>query len=90
MDTDTPQTLAEIRDALGATGVRDAIERALATYPTVTDAARALGTKPQNLRRAAVRVGIEWEPRPGAPGSAGGKRAKTPGKKASRKNRQGK
>lgn len=87
-----PPTLAEIRAALGAEGVRAAILRALAEHATVTEAARSLGTPASCLRRAAVRVGIEWQERDGAPGSAGGhwsrearaarkkKRTKTPRK----------
>lgn len=67
-----PVTLDEIRAALGAEGVRAAILRALAEHATVTEAARSLGTPASCLRRAAVRVGIEWQERDGAPGSAGG------------------
>jgi len=61
-------TLATIRAAEGAEGVRRAIVRALAAYPTATDAARSLGTTPRALRRAAQRAGVAWPALPaGAP-----------------------
>lgn len=82
-------TLAEIRARHGAEGARAAIVRALEIYPSVTEAAASLGTDPSNLRRAARRAGVELPARPGAPGSAGGKYAKTAGNKAVQENRPG-
>lgn len=73
-------TLAEIRATLGASGVAVAIRRALAAHPTITAAAASLGTRPGALRRAAHRVGVELPQSPRAPGAAGGRRAKRPGK----------
>lgn len=55
-----PDTLAALRREGGAAAVRDAIERALAEHPTASDAARALGTDPSTLRRAARRAGVAW------------------------------
>lgn len=61
-------TLTELRREGGAAAVRDAIERALAEHPTASDAARALGTDPSTLRRAARRAGVAWPELP--PGRA--------------------
>jgi len=80
-------TLAEIRTTLGASGVADAIRRALAAHPTVTAAAASLGTEPRAFRRAAQRAGVAWPESPRAPGAAGGKRAKTAAKQGSSENR---
>ena len=82
-----PLTLAEIRATLGASGVADAIRRALAAHPTITAAAESLGTKPRALRRAAQRVGVEWPESPRAPGAAGGRRSKAARKQASEEKR---
>lgn len=75
LDSAPVNTLADIRATLGASGVADAIRRALAAHPTITAAAESLGTAPSNLRRAARRVGVELPTMPGTPGSAGGRRA---------------
>jgi len=61
-------TLAEIRAALGASGVADAIRRALTAHATITAAAASLGTTPYGLRRAAKRVGVEIPEQPRTPG----------------------
>ena len=82
-----PLTLAEIRATLGASGVADAIRRALAAHPTITAAAESLGTTPSNLRRAARRAGVSLPTMPGTPGSAGGRRAKTAAKQGRGGNR---
>jgi len=63
-----PPTLADTRRDLGASGVADAIRRALAAHPTVTAAALALDTTPRALRRAAQRAGVAWPESPRAPG----------------------
>lgn len=83
----TPPTLAEIRERHGAEGARAAIVRALEIYASVTEAAAALGTDPSTLRRSARRHGVPWPSRKGAPGSAGGKYAKTPENKGLQENR---
>lgn len=89
-------SLSQIRADLGASGVADAIRRALAAHPTVTAAAEALGTTPRALRRAAQRAGVAWPESPRAPGAAGGaraararkgERAETPSGKAVSRNR---
>lgn len=51
-------TLAAIRAEHGAQGVAQAIARVLGEHRSVTAAARALGTTPRALRRAARRVGV--------------------------------
>ena len=75
-------TLAEIRTTLGASGVADAIRRAIAAHETITAAAASLDTDPKSFRRAAQRVGVALPESPHTPGSG---RAKTPAKAASRK-----
>lgn len=80
-------TLADLRASLGASGVADAIRRALAAHTTITAAAASLGTTPSNLRRAARRVGVALPTMPGTPGSAGGRRAKTAAKQGRGGNR---
>jgi len=75
-------TLAEIRMTLGASGVADAIRRALAAHDTITAAAESLATDPKSFRRAAARVGVALPESPHAPGSG---RAKTTAKAVSRK-----
>ena len=87
LDSAPVNTLADIRATLGASGVADAIRRALAAHPTITAAAEALGTKPRALRRAAQRVGVEWPESPRAPGAAGGRRSKAARKQASEEKR---
>lgn len=67
-------TLAEIRRDLGASGVADAIRRALAAHDTVTAAAESLGTSARALRLAAQRTGVEWAERPRTPGTAAKKK----------------
>ena len=67
-------TLAEIRTSLGASGVADAIRRALAAHDTVTAAAVSLGTSARALRLAAQRSGVEWAQRPRTPGTAAKKK----------------
>jgi hypothetical protein len=61
-------TLAETLKLLGDSGAADAIRRALAAHPTITAAAKSLGTSRFAFRRTAARLDIALPESPRTPG----------------------